>query len=88
MTTDKEESYLTPEISEQQEHLSTERLAKLAPTNRVGPTGNDVRPSANFIDLMNWTSQHFMAALKDKAGLEKFVHNRIRPGKLVGKPIS
>lgn len=76
MTTNKED-YLTPEVLEKQEHLSSERLAKFAPTHRVGPTGNDQRPPANFIDLMNWTVKHFSGALKDTRNLEKFVHNRI-----------
>jgi hypothetical protein len=77
MTTHKEESYLTPEISEQQEHLSLERLAKLKPTNRIGPTGNSDRPPANFIDLMNWTVKSFGGILKDATTIEKFIHNRI-----------
>lgn len=75
MTT--KEEYLTPKVSEEQEHLSPERLAKLAPTGRVTPSGNSTRPSANFIDLMNWTVAEFQGALKDRKGLEKFVHNRI-----------
>lgn len=73
MTT--KEQYLTPEVLEKQEHLSSERLAKLAPTNRVVP--DQKRPPANFIDLMNWTTEQFKDALKDQVGLEKFVHNRI-----------
>lgn len=75
MTTNKEE-YLTPEVLEEQEHLSPARLASLEPTNRIVPDYG-TRPSANFIDLMNWTMQHFGLALKDKVSLEKFVHNRI-----------
>src|SRR6185369_5519503 len=75
MTTNKED-YLTPEVLEEQEHLSPERLASLEPTNRIVPASN-TRPSANFIDLMNWTVQQFGPALKDRVGLEKFVHNRI-----------
>ena len=75
MTTNKEE-YLTPEVLEEQEHLSPERLASLEPTHRVVPS-DDSRPSANFIDLMDWTLEEFSPALKDKVGLEKFVHNRI-----------
>ncbi len=76
MTT-KTEEYLTPETLEQQEHLSLERLIKLEPTNRVVPADNWPRPEANFIELMNWTQENFAKALKDKQGLEKFVHNRI-----------
>jgi len=75
MTT--KEEHLTPEVSEEQEHLSLERLIRLSPTHRVGPSGNDQRPPANFIDLMNWTVKNFGGALKDTANLEKFVHNRI-----------
>lgn len=75
MTT--KEEHLTPEILEEQEHLSLERLTQLRPTHRVGPSGNDLRPPANFIDLMNWTVKNFGGALKDTVNLEKFVHNRI-----------
>ena len=35
------------------------------------------RPSANFIDLMDWTLNQYKVALKDQQGLNKFVHNRI-----------
>ena len=75
MTT--KEEYLTPRVLEEQEHLSPERLAQLAPTGRVVPDVHSTRPSANFIDLMNWTAREFQGALKDRKGLEKFVHNRI-----------
>ncbi len=70
--------YLTPEDMEKQESLSAQRLAALTPKNGVYPTDkSDKRPTANFIDLMDWTLKNFSAALKDKALLNKFVHNRI-----------
>ena len=75
MTT--KEEYLTPKVLEEQEHLSLERLAALAPTGRVTPGSMPIRPAANFIDLMNWTLEQFQGALKDRKGLGKFVHNRI-----------
>ncbi len=75
MTTDKQE-YLTPEVLEQQEHLSLERMKALT-VDSVYPTITDPRPSANFIELMDWTAKGFQAALRDKVGLQKFIHNRI-----------
>jgi hypothetical protein len=76
MTTEKEE-YLTPEILEEQEHLSLARLKTFVPREGFPTDSNSVRPEANFIDLMEWTEHNFKDALKDKVGLEKFVHNRI-----------
>lgn len=67
--------YLTPPDLEKQEHLSLERLMKMIVTNQVDAL--DSRPSANFIDLMMWTTNSFSGALKDRAHLNKFVHNRI-----------
>ena len=76
MTTQQEE-YLTPEVLEEQEHLSKQRLAALV-ADGVYPTDpNYVRPTANFIDLMDWTIENFKAALRDKKNLQKFVHNRV-----------
>jgi AAA+ superfamily predicted ATPase len=66
--------YLTPDVLESQEHLSAEQLAKLV---AKGPVPNDIRPQANFIDLMNWTAKQFASALQDGTNLNKFVHNRI-----------
>jgi ATPase family associated with various cellular activities (AAA) len=76
MTTDKD-VYLTPEVSERQEHLSKDRLKALMPEGKVYPHTDEARPTANFIDLMNWTVNGFKGALKDEKSLHKFVHNRI-----------
>jgi hypothetical protein len=73
MTTQKEE-YLAPEVLEEQEHLSKQRLAALGV---VGCYPIADRPTANFIDLMNWTIEAFREALQDKKNIQKFVHNRI-----------
>ncbi len=75
MTIDKE-VYLNPETLEQQEHLSAERLKALT-SEGIYPNNGLARPVANFIDLMDWTVTGFQGALKDKANLQKFVHNRI-----------
>lgn len=68
-------NYLPPLTLEMQEHLCEERLAKLAPTNLIVPSAD--RPSANFIELMNWVEKNFSVALKDNSKLNKFIHNRI-----------
>jgi hypothetical protein len=73
MTAQKEE-YLTPEVLEKQEHLSSARLASLRYDLH---TPTKPRPEANFIELMDWTLEQYKVALKDQQGLEKFVHNRI-----------
>jgi hypothetical protein len=72
--TDNEE-YSAPEDVERQEHLSLQRLAAFAVLH--DPIDDSDRPSANFIDLMNWTLETFAPALKDRNFLQKFVHNRI-----------
>ena len=72
-----EEEYLTPEVLEEQEHLSQKRLASFAQLVPDSYKTATPRPQANFIDLMNWTLDEFQRALKDRIGLEKFVHNRI-----------
>src|SRR5665213_191208 len=69
------EEYLAPEDLELQEHLTLERLKALDPVFKIDT--NEVRPPANFIDLMNWAEKQFKSALKDKTNLQKFVHNRI-----------
>lgn len=77
MTIEKEE-YLTPEMLEEQEHLSKQRLAALEPVSGYPTDPNGMpRPEANFIDLMEWTVGNFQEALKDKKNLQKFVHNRV-----------
>jgi hypothetical protein len=72
--TSQTEQYLDPENMETQENLSLARLASLEhePHAHTKP-----RPTANFIDLMDWTADQYGAALKDKDTLNKFVHNRI-----------
>lgn len=69
------QEYLTPSDLEKQEHLSKQKLLQLTPVN-INFTPVD-RPPANFIDLMKWTVEKFSHALKNKANLNKFVHNRI-----------
>jgi uncharacterized ubiquitin-like protein YukD len=66
--------YMTPQLLEQQEHLSSDIIKLVNKENKVS---DDDRPTANFIDLMNWTKQKFTCALKDTQNVNKFVHNRI-----------
>jgi ATP-dependent 26S proteasome regulatory subunit len=67
--------FLTPIDLEKQEHLSEIRLANVrSPYCRFDVSN---RPTANFIDLMNWTEETFKSKLKDGQNLNKFVHNRI-----------
>jgi AAA+ superfamily predicted ATPase len=70
------ENYLTPENMETQENLSLQRLAKLVPTGKFQASFTP-RPTANFIDLMDWTLYSYGPALKDSLNLDKFVHNRV-----------
>jgi uncharacterized ubiquitin-like protein YukD len=65
---------ITPQLLEQQEHLSSDIIKLVNKENKVS---DDDRPTANFIDLMNWTKQKFTCALKDTQNVNKFVHNRI-----------
>jgi ATPase family protein associated with various cellular activities (AAA) len=71
----KNKQYLSPDLMEEQESLSPDRLKKLYDTCRVVP--NKPRPPANFIDMMNWAMEEFGPSLKDQFHLNKFVHNRI-----------
>ncbi|HKQ21386.1 MAG TPA: ATP-binding protein [Nitrososphaeraceae archaeon] len=66
--------FLTPIDLEKQEDLSITRLASMRAGYKLG---DSPRPTANFIDLMNWTEASFKVALKDQQNLNKFVHNRI-----------
>lgn len=79
MTTNSNKAeYLSPQDMEQQEHLSLDRVkALMEQTGPNDPISLSTRPSANFIELMNWTEENFEYALSDKENLEKFVHNRI-----------
>ncbi len=66
--------YVSPEDLESQEHLSLDLLKKIKSTNRFDP--DLPRPSANFIELMNWVVDGSLPVLSDK-NANKFVHNRI-----------
>jgi ATPase family associated with various cellular activities (AAA) len=73
----KTEQYLSPEDMEKQENLSLQRLVSLTPKDDTYSNVQEERPAANFIDLMEWVERNFSSVLKDKEGLEKFVHNRV-----------
>lgn len=47
---------ITPQLLEQQEHLSSDIIKLVNKENKVS---DDDRPTANFIDLMNWTKQKY-----------------------------
>jgi len=72
-------NYMTPDALEKQEHLTIEQLSNLVPKTGTGlrHNGDNPRPAANFIDLMNWTLDEFSHNLNDQTYLNKFVHNRI-----------
>jgi len=81
-----EPNYLTEDQVEQQEHLSTEKLALLKPKyGRLGDTGvaDTVagRPPENLIDLMHWVKNIFGEDIepseKKRADLHPWVHNKI-----------
>lgn len=71
--------YLSPNDLEKQEHLSLAALSQMEPSGHwanFDPV--EPRPTANFIDLMNWTLKNFSSALKsDLSPINKFIHNRI-----------
>lgn len=75
------QEYLTPLDMEKQEHLSKERLDKLVATIQASQSTTDPmwkdRPTANFIDLMNWVESNFANTYLGNAKREKFVHNRV-----------
>ena len=67
--------YFSPDVLESQEHLSLDILSKMNP---VGEWDLKPRPTANFIDLMNWVQESFGEALdNDRTPLNNFVQNRI-----------
>jgi hypothetical protein len=72
-----------PAVSTQslsQEGLSTQIINGLVarlPSTLAGQHKLDNRPSASFIELMNWGCEIFKSYLKDQTNLNKFVHNRI-----------
>lgn len=65
--------YLSPIDIEKQEHLSLDRLKRLAPKYDEP----DNRPPANFKDLMFWVKNAFSKDLQSKGPYNLFVHNRI-----------
>lgn len=67
--------YLSPSDMESQEHLDIETLKSFI-VKRSNENLTE-RPSANYIDLMNWVSDNFGCKLKNNKDLEKFVQNRI-----------
>lgn len=70
--------FLTPADLEKQESLTLEKLKKLSYNPyQVMPDKVSPRPTANFIDLMDWTRDTFGGFLKNSTNLKKFVHNRI-----------
>jgi len=73
----KKQVFLSPKDLESQEHLSLNWLSQLRSLPINDPSIKDTRPAANFIDLMNWTKNHFASFLKDQQNLNNFVHNRI-----------
>lgn len=68
--------FLSPLALEEQEHLSLVKLRSLQPTGKRSFV-DEVRPTSNFIDLMNWTERRFSKVLDSTTPLNKFVHNRI-----------
>lgn len=76
VTKKSDKNYLTLEDSENQEHLSKERLDSLKDiVNNFTPLED--RPPANFIDLMKWVEKSFSSALVDRTNLNRYIHNRI-----------
>ena len=79
------------EVKVNDEHLSSDKLKSLLRTERSylrwdgfdidtakdDTTIDQCRPTANFIDLMNWVYTNFAHKLTDQTNLNKFVHNRI-----------
>lgn len=69
--------FLSPAELEEQEHLSLKTLISLEVDPEWKEANFGDRPSSNFLQLMNWTEEHFASALSDNKGINKFVHNRI-----------
>lgn len=69
-------NYLSPLDIESQEHLSKDKLPNFI-VNKANYNNLSERPTANFIDLMNWVECNFSSHLKDVKNINKFVHNRI-----------
>lgn len=68
---------LSPIDLEEQEHLSKDIINYLTPQINIYHKQTEMlpRPTANFIDLMNWVVDEFGGVLK--GNINKFVHNRI-----------
>jgi len=67
--------YVSSEELERQEHLTEKYLADLSSTGRF--SSRAPRPTANFIDLMNWVLEGSLSLLSDRNNINKFVQNRI-----------
>lgn len=60
---------------EKQESLTLSRIKSLTPSRDIEPSYD--RPTANFIDLMDWVVSQFSDQLSKNSNLQKLVHNRI-----------
>jgi SpoVK/Ycf46/Vps4 family AAA+-type ATPase len=69
------QKFFNPSIIENQEHLDKLILINVKSSDRF--RADTPRPSANYIDLMDWTLKTYGAALQDQFNINKFVHNRI-----------
>jgi hypothetical protein len=67
--------YFSPLDLEIQENLSEEKLKSFNTNYQID--FDSPRPESSFIDLMEWTKNNFIFALKDQDNINKFVHNRI-----------
>jgi hypothetical protein len=67
--------YLTPLDIEKQEDLSKIRLQNFVPEFSILDVS--ARPTANYIELMDWAVENFSKFLSNKENLNKFVHNRV-----------
>jgi len=74
--------FLTPELMEKQEHLSMKHLMSLEPSRQkeISEQKSFPRPTASFVELMEWTKQIFCKDFTEKVSphaLHNFVNNRI-----------
>jgi len=69
--------YLSQSEMESQEHLDLETLKSFIVKVHINDNELSDRPSANYIDLMNWVLDNFGDKLSNTKNLEKFVQNRI-----------
>ncbi|HWZ21405.1 MAG TPA: ATP-binding protein [Cytophagaceae bacterium] len=68
-------SFMNPINLEEEESLSFSRLVIMQPKYKWD--FDDVRPQANFVELMAWVETHFKVALENNSHLTRFVHNRV-----------